>query len=571
MNITSVAGSAQKKKWTVLYYMDGKNNLESMVKRSFNTLDKVGSDDNVNLVAELGLGDKAVLRGQIQKGQGTEQFRNLGSVDMGSARSVQDFVEWGMKNYPAERYAVVLSNHGAGFKGILTDDEYGSVVENEDLAQALESAQSKMKSRIDVISMDACLMAQAEVGYALRNSADYLVASEETEAGLALPIPGLHGGSPLDEVARDLQEAGGNLDGEQLARLFVYEAGRQVGRSMFTPTQSAIDLKQMGALRDSTENLATSLLQAIRKDPAVADRLRSTIGKTQNFSEGAGRIEPYVDYRDLGDFCRRLGKEFKDLPAVNAAARAVEGTLASAVVAEHHTIENGGVSMFGSTGMSVYLPTDFGHDSTGISFLDGLGMGGTHEYEYTDFAKGSQWLKLLETISQEEQRGFSVPSGMLTRFVRTMGRYELPFVSAMAAGGGMGGIATVTALMAGFDSALRVQSGVGKLAQAAESGFIKGTTGLVAQGLMETALGAANGVAAGALLLGAPQTAMMLSLGTIGVDLAWNGAKLGASLLGRVVDATRSVEDKLEATEKSRFQPALTAFEQTPEQAAIAA
>jgi len=180
MNAVGSAGQ-QPAKWTILYYYDGKNNLASMAKHAFNSLDEVGSNEDVNLVAQIGLPKEKVYQGLVRKGLGTAGFQSIGRADMGSADNVKQFVEWGMKNYPAEHYALVMWDHGAGFKGSMTDDDTHHIIKNADLARALEDAQKSTGNKLEVINFNACLMQQAEVAYELKNSANYLVASTSSE------------------------------------------------------------------------------------------------------------------------------------------------------------------------------------------------------------------------------------------------------------------------------------------------------------------------------------------------------------------------------------------------------
>ncbi|MGE0489686.1 MAG: clostripain-related cysteine peptidase [Vulcanimicrobiota bacterium] len=551
-----ITNTQPQKKWTVLYYLDGKNNLSPMAEHTFKSLDKIGSDDNVNLVAEIGLDDGYVQRGLIEKGKSVADFKPVGTMgmtDMGSADSVAEFLEWGMKKYPAEHYAVVLWDHGAGFKGILTDDEFGSVVSNEDLAQAMSQAQARTGKRIDVVHFNACLMNQAEVAYALKDSADYMVGSEETQAGFALPIPGIYGTTPQHKVAADLQEAKGNLSGKQLAELFVYEAGSQLGSSIFTPTHAAIDLSQAAPLRNTTENLAATVLSTIAADPAAVDRVRSVIKASQHYLV-AEHVEPYSDYRDLGDFAKRLAKEFKDKPALVQAAQQVEQQLARAVIAENHAFSSMGSRMDGSTGLSVYLPTDFGYDEETISPLDGLPMGGTHNYEKTAFARNSNWLAMLDAISTPETSpaaGFHIPGK--AKMLLNLGRFELPFVAASVAGGSLGALAIPTALIAGVDAMTRLGPSLSKL----QAGVAAGEHGLAFEGLFKTGTALAQGAAAGALVMGSPETAALLSLGSLAADGLYEGVKLSGKLWNHV--HPKSVEDKLEAVQGANFQPNLKA------------
>ncbi|MEW6283526.1 MAG: clostripain-related cysteine peptidase, partial [Candidatus Eremiobacterota bacterium] len=493
MQVTTNLNQAQaqnpKKKLTVLYFIDGKNNLSSMAAHSFKSLDQVGSDDNVNVVAELGLMKQSVVRGLVTKGGGADSFQLAGTSDMGSPASVADFVEWGMKNYPAEKYALVLWNHGAGFKGILTDEEAGTMCQNKDLAQALEQVKQKTGQDISVLNFNACLMGQAEVAYEYRNVAKYMVGSQEVEAGLRIPIPGLFGTTPQHKVLEDVQEAyakGRNLSDEELASLFVYETKKQFGTSLFSPTQSAVDLSQAGGVRDACENLAGKVLQAMQADPSLVDQLRKDIKSAQNFCKIDAHIEPYVDYKDLGDFAKVLSKDEKFPADVRAAAQQVLEAAGKAVSCEQHATVSGfvGRSMEGSTGLSVYLPTDYGFDREGKSPVEGVPVGGTHGYEKTSFGQNSQWEAMLKTIAKDDDLLGRYPK--LARSMMSFGQisrlygYEFALDAAL----GVGAVSTfnwyplmsfpyllpipgVVACAAGaVGAALRTHSGISKLAEA---------------------------------------------------------------------------------------------------------
>lgn len=526
MSISIGAAAAQPhKKWTILYYFDGKNNLAPMAQHSFSSLDQVGSDDNVNLVAEIGMPKENVLRGLIEQGGGTDVFEDVGQQDMGKADTIQKFVEWGMKQYPADHYALVMWDHGAGFEGSMVDDETHHMVTNNDMAKALEAAAKKTGKKLDVINWNACLMQQAETGYELRNAASYMVGSEEVEAGLRIPIPGVFGTTPQHEVAKDAQEAvksKGDLTPEEMAKLFVFEAKNQFGASMFTATQSAIDLSKMDNMASKLDALAGALLDAIKADPSALDRVRADIKKAQHFLAADMHVEPYVDYRDVGDFARVLVKDEKlkaANPKVADAALGVMAALKDAVIAEHHSPISsfGGRSLEGATGMSVYLPPDYGFDKPGHSTIDGLPQGGTHGHESTSFAKSTRWDDLLKTISKDDDWKGKIPGqralmnvGQIANFYGyehawqaldglkeatwnwypLMGfPYMLPIPGAVAAG--MGAVGSI----------LRVEKGISKIAEGIrrDDSPTKNRAELEIQGAVDTVVGVGSALVCGSL------------------------------------------------------------------------
>lgn len=567
------------KKWTILYYLDGKNNLSPMAAHSFDALDQVGSDDNVNLVTQLGLPKKNVMQGLIEKGGGTAMLAEVGEKDMGSADNLKDFIKWGMKNYPAEHYALVMWDHGAGFKGSMVDDETNHMITNQELAGALNSVNQETGHKIDVLNWNACLMQQAEVGYELRNSARYMVGSEEVEAGLRIPLPGVFGTTPQHEVAKDVKEAcqtKGDLTPEEMAKLFVFEAKNQFGSSMFTPTQSAIDLSKMDNVAKNIDGLAGALLDAIDADPKMLDHIRGNVKSAQHFLAADMYIEPYVDYRDLGDFCRVVEKDPKlnaVNPKVGEAARSLMASLQDAIVAEQHAPIStfGGRSLEGASGMSIYLPRDYGFDKIGKSSIDGIQNGGTHGHEKTALAKDTRWEALITKISKDDDwRGKMPGQRALMNFGQVAGFYGYQYAYMAAIGtksvmsltslnnwnifpmmGAIPFLPVPGALAAGLGAvgaAVRIQKGASKIAEGIRR--TDSSAGrrmeLGVQGALDVAIGVGS-VAVCAALTGAftfPQLAP-LGAGIVALGVGRMAVGVGRGLLKRHQVANMTVEDKL--------------------------
>ena len=188
------------KNWTIMVFVNAKNNLESYGLSDVNEMEVIGSDANVNIVAELGRIDgyssaegdwKGSRRYLVQKDADTSKITSpivmeIPKSDMGSWEYLVGFTKWAMEKYPARHYVLVVWNHGAGWnkerpfedRGISYDDESGNHITTPQLSQAMAQI-----GKIDVFSMDACLMQMAEVGYQIKDYADYIVASEETEPG----------------------------------------------------------------------------------------------------------------------------------------------------------------------------------------------------------------------------------------------------------------------------------------------------------------------------------------------------------------------------------------------------
>ena len=198
-----LSGTSQKE-WTVMVFVNAKNNLESYGLKDVNEMEMVGSSDKVNVIAELGRisgyssadGNwTGCRRYYIKKDNDTNKITSpilleTPKCDMGSWEYMVDFVKWTKERYPAKKYVLVVWNHGSGWnkggdisyllneKGISYDDETNNHITTPQLRMALEKI-----GGVDILAMDACLMQMIEVAYEVKDYTQYIVASEEVEPG----------------------------------------------------------------------------------------------------------------------------------------------------------------------------------------------------------------------------------------------------------------------------------------------------------------------------------------------------------------------------------------------------
>ena len=111
----------QKSAWTIMVYMAGDNNLSAAGEADLEEMRLVGSSDRVNVVDEFdNAGDAGTRRILIGKDGIGEHIEMLGETDSGSPGVLSGFIEWAAQNYPADRYALVLWNHGNGWASTST-------------------------------------------------------------------------------------------------------------------------------------------------------------------------------------------------------------------------------------------------------------------------------------------------------------------------------------------------------------------------------------------------------------------------------------------------------------------
>ena len=331
--------------WTIMVFINGKNNLEPFALKDMNEMELVGSSDKVNIVVETGrmagYGDsdgdwqttrRYLIRKDDNPGEiASPVLQDLGQVDMGDYRSVVDFGNWAKAAYPAKKYMLVLWNHGSGWnkgragvsKGISYDDETGNNITTPQLGLAL-----KEMGGVDVYGSDACLMQMAEVAYEIKDYVPYIVGSEETEPDDGYAYDALL--APL--VARP------DMTAEELGRLAVdaysgYYEARGEGY-----TQSLINTAALPKFAALTDAFAAAMTASGEK-PLVKKAL-------------FGAQSYLNDSRDLAHFAGLMSAGTKNA-AVRAAADALRDHIAAVLVAHNRAASAGYAD---SHGIAVYLP-----------------------------------------------------------------------------------------------------------------------------------------------------------------------------------------------------------------------
>ncbi|MBR1527800.1 MAG: peptidase C11 [Oscillospiraceae bacterium] len=106
-----------------------------------------------------------------------------GAKPMTEPSTLSYFIQYCNSNFPSNRRALILWDHGGGsVSGYGYDEKYRS--SGSMSLSGIRQALSNGGVKFDFIGFDACLMATAETALMLNDYADYLIASEETEPGI---------------------------------------------------------------------------------------------------------------------------------------------------------------------------------------------------------------------------------------------------------------------------------------------------------------------------------------------------------------------------------------------------
>lgn len=362
--------------WTILIYMNGDNNLEPNAMLNFAQLAKVGSTEKVNFIVQFDRVGKYVLepkwsqtlRFYIHKGikpKPEYALEDLGELNMGSESVLTDFVSWGMKQYKAKHYMLVIWDHGQGWRNLrlvqpaeitnaaktrisnlpssasapyraVSNDEtdVDDVLYNGEIHDALKKALGN--SKLDIIGFDACLMAMVETAYAMHDVARYMVGSEELEPGA---------GWNYEDWAQKIHKTI-PIDGKALATLTVNSYKSEYQKKDPFTTLSAFDLEHTTPLVESIDTVSVMLQTELSKNFSAIREARRAVS----------RYAPQYDFHhiDLGKFLAELVTRTKDDNLQKAAKRTQE-IIKKGVVANYAGAERR--QSYGSTGLAIYFPS----------------------------------------------------------------------------------------------------------------------------------------------------------------------------------------------------------------------
>lgn len=221
-----------------------------------------------------------------------ETVEDWGWKSMGSAESLLEFLEYGLKTYPAQRTIAVLWDHGAGseagicFDHTAPDQDSLSLLEINDVLYDLDERLGGF--HIDVFGCDACMMATYEMAVMLScYDIDCFVASEELETGLGWDYT-----SWLEALAGDANMTNKALC-ERILDTYMDAALKENPDDWLT--LSAVDLKAIEPLRQTVEGFASVLLGELEQGN-VADVSR---GRSQMYTFGSF-VDGSWDMVDMG-------------------------------------------------------------------------------------------------------------------------------------------------------------------------------------------------------------------------------------------------------------------------------
>jgi len=267
-----------------------------------------------------------------------------GNVAMTKPSTLSGFIKYCAKNFEANRYELIFWDHGAGtLSGYGYDEKFTSsgTMTLSGINQALKDGGVKF----DFVGFDACLMATAETGLMLSNYADYMIASEEVEAGY-----GWYYTNWLTSLAKNTSTPTVQI-GKEIVDDFIATCAKQVPGQK--ATLSVVDLAELSAtMPKELKDFATTTQALIKENYNTVATARSS---TREFSTQS------IDQVDLVNLALNMKTE---------EGRALADAVLGAV--KYNKVSS---NMTNAYGLSIYFPYKKASGvKTAVSTYEAIGM-----------------------------------------------------------------------------------------------------------------------------------------------------------------------------------------------------
>jgi hypothetical protein len=428
---------ASPAKWTVMVYMNGRNTLADQLEPNVAQMANLQNSSAVNVVVEIGSSNwpDHVYRLKISHGaqmpDGTAVPPggvDLGNTDMGSPGTLKSFLTWGKQNYPAGKYALIIWDHGAGwrmefflarsdvripgltfslrgrtavslpmaavsdatvaavpatsspapfvsnFRAISNDDISGNHLYNSAVQAIVEA------SPVDLIGFDACLMSMVETAYAMRNGAKIMVGSEDLEPG-----PGWNYETAFGPLIDHPDQ-----DASALGSAVVSSYQTNYGATVPASTLSSNDLSRVNQLAQAITKLADTLSGKLG-NPSVRAQIAAARSSCTEYATSMPGVFHNID---LIGWCIKVQQKCGD-PDVKSATASVISAAKNTVLSTWAGTADASANV-SSKGLAIYFPPSakaYAADRANPAFGDGYEIQNT--FNPVAFVKETSWASFI--------------------------------------------------------------------------------------------------------------------------------------------------------------------------------
>ena len=423
-----------KKKWTLMFFLAGDNNLTASMLYQLKSIKTAGFQLDTNVLVyfdpyERGvpsrifevnraekqgkqtstIGDdedpnvRDLADDQVEPAMTGNQYRRYATDRLPAAEALTHFLDFTRENYPAKQYMLFLVGHGliVGRDGFLPDENPESAISLVELGKIVRTFSREIDKEngvLELIGMHSCSMSAVEVAYQLKGTANYMMGSEGLSFVGAWPYRRM-----LQKIF-NVVEKGKKVDVNVLKKLheLCFHNSADVIFAGYSSDLCLLSLnrERVEALGGPMEQLTEALLAGLDDDRGK-ELILLAHWKSQSYYQEL--------YTDLYDFCLCLSESCSESD-INKVQKAMR--VACESVMEVLTPETDGKAVgpivqadfFGpdcqySNGLSIYFPwTRPVEDSYEHVIRNYQG------YAFVKESCGASWLEFLDAYFEKTLR-----------------------------------------------------------------------------------------------------------------------------------------------------------------------
>lgn len=400
------------KRWTIMIYGHGDHNLSQSLVVDMQEMEAAGSGQDFNIVVQADF--DAQSEGNVPAGlppdlaSGVSRFliqkdSNLAAVtsapveripesmNMDDPAVLTQFITWAAQKYPADRYGLILWNHGGQWEGFGGDSQDSTLKQKGNLstAQIREAVSKAMQSasipKWEFVSFDTCLMGGAEVLSDFVPLTDVFIACPELDYG-----DGWDYAAAFNFLKANPEVSALDFGRAEVQAWQAHHLRPGNNSDLELASHALYDLTHYAAFEEKFNAFGSLLSQSTVTRATTLPRHRQTT--TQYSVNSVEQIGQPTDYIDLGELADRL---FAD-PSTEAPLKAAAGSLSAAIDSLVAAKVRGARKQL-THALSVYYPVAGSKDNAGYQ---GLGFSSN---------PGSTWSQLLSKVAEDRAGDTTAP------------------------------------------------------------------------------------------------------------------------------------------------------------------
>ena len=372
IQVKEYAEAAEAADSTIMVYMNGSDlegdygaataDLWEMMD-AFKVMEQEGKSPSLHVVVEAG----GSTRWELDEmdgvpyarfpltGDGISSMESMEIRNMGDADTLTDFINYGVRSYPANHYGLILWNHGGGPVGGYGSDSHfdGDGLSLEEIREALGHS-VMADSAFDFVAFDACLMGSAETAGCLDGYADYVIASPELEPQHGYDYRWMT--ALGDSLPPDMEW------GEAVGRSMVEAYGACYASGTAPVAMSLLDMKEYPAFHEVFHQYVDGIPEKLREE-LCGELGRDRMKMLAFGSRQAGGSPELVDVLEFLNACQRVYPDENAFQTLKNRMR----RLVAEQWAKGYPVNPSGLTIYLPSGSNPYLSEELEtYDTTGF-------------------------------------------------------------------------------------------------------------------------------------------------------------------------------------------------------------